>query len=407
MATFSYVAVNNKNEPINGTIEGTDRSAAIDSLAKQGLRPVSIKEATSKPASKSIVTKTKVKNDHLVIFTRQLSAMIGAGVPILRALSALRDHITDSPQLKDILSGVIGDVEAGSTLASALAKYPDTFNDVYVNMVRAGEAAGILEDILSRLAVQQEKSTTMKKKIRSSMAYPLVLIAITILAFFGLMFLVIPQIEKVLKDLGGQEAKLPLLTQIMLDTSHFVQSNFLMIFGIVAVLATVFFRFIKTKNGKYWFHSTLLKIPIVKVLVMKIAVARFARTFSALMQAGVAVLEAIEITSRSVGNAVFERTLVKAETEVKNGKSLSSVIEASPEFPSIVPQMLLVGEETGQTDKILVKVADFYEEEVDIAISSLSSIIEPVMIVVMGGMVGLIAASVMLPIASLAQNIKG
>jgi type IV pilus assembly protein PilC len=409
MPIFSYVALDNKNNPINNTIEQPDRASVIGALTKQGLRPISIKETKTGAVKfdfNKLFSSNKVKTDQLVIFTRQLSAMVGAGVPLLRALSALSEHISESPALKKILDNVIHDIEAGSTLGDALAKYPNTFNDVYVNMVHAGEAAGILDDILKRLALQQEKSSSLRKKIRSSMAYPIVLFSITIVAFFGLMLFVIPQIGKVLTDLGGADAKLPGLTLFMLGISNFITSFWYIIFIVIGGVIYGVLRYVRTPKGRYQRDSLLLKIPIINTTFKKVAVAHFARTFSALIEAGVAVLEALSVTSRAVGNVVYEEALKAAEVEVKNGKSLSSVIALNPLFPPIVSQMLAVGEETGQTDQVLVKVADFYEEEVDVAINGLSTIIEPVMIVLMGGMVGLIAASVMLPIAGLAQSIK-
>lgn len=411
MPTFSYIAVDSKNDSAKGTIDQSDSSSVIDALIKQGLRPVSIKEikqasTNSKSGfSRMMNNEGKVKSDQLVIFTRQLSSMVGAGVPLLRALTSLSVHIAESPALKKILLGIINDVESGSTLGDALARYPNTFNDVYVNMVRAGEAAGILEDILSRLAVQQEKSTRMRKKIKGSMTYPMVLLFITMAAFFGLMIFIVPQIGKVVRDMGGG-AGLPLLTEIMLAISDFIIKYWYIVFATMGIVVFCFLSYIRTSKGKYQFHYILLKTPGIKTIVMKIAVANFARTFSALSQAGVAMLEALHVTSRAVGNAIYEKALIEAAEEVKNGKTLSSVIEANTIFPPIVAQMLLVGEETGQTDKVLVKVAEFYEEEVDLAIASLGSLIEPVMIVIMGSLVGLIAASVMLPIAGLAQNIE-
>lgn len=409
MPLFEYTAIDKTGQTVNGTIDQPDRAAAIDNITKQEMRPISIKEAKIKTSSidiQNILGANKVKSDQMVMFTRQLAAMIGAGVPLLRALSALSEHVSDSPALKKILVGVIKDVEAGSTFGDALSKYPNTFNDIYVNMVRAGEAAGILDDILNRLALQQEKSMSMRKKIKSAMAYPTVLLSITVLAFFGLMIFIVPQIGKILTDLGGSEAKLPMLTQIMLDASHFITLYWYYVVLALGGIVFLFLRYIKTKKGKYQFDYVMLRIPVVKKIVTKVAVAHFSRTFSALIEAGVAVLEALSVTSRAVGNSIYEEALVQAEIEVKNGKTLSSVIEANKLFPPIISQMLLVGEETGQTDKILIKVADFFEEEVDAAIGGISSIIEPVMIVTMGSMVGLIAASVMLPIASLSQTIK-
>lgn len=408
MPRFSYIASDEQNNVLKGKTELADRSSVISALSKQNLRPISIHLLKSKKTGidfDHLFEPTKVKQDQLVSFTRQLSAMVGAGVPLLRSLSSLEKHSEDAA-LKKILATIVKNVEGGMTLGDSMSKHPTTFNDIYVNMVRAGESAGILDDILKRLAAQLEKSTAIRKKIKSAMAYPMVLIFITVAAFFGLMLFVIPQIGKILLDLGGADAKLPGITLFMLGISHIITTYWYIIFP--AIGGTVFFliRYVKTKVGRRQFHGLLLKIPGVNTIIKKISIARFARTFSALMGAGVAVLESLEVTSRAVGNVLYEEAIKNAATEVKNGKSLSSVVEINPLFPPIVSQMLAVGEETGQTDTVLIKVADFYEEEVDLAIQSISSIIEPVMIVVMGGMVGLIAASVMTPIAQLSQNIK-
>ena len=409
MPSYLYTATNSQGKIVTGSFEALDRTAAVVALSKQNLSPISLKEGTAKKTSLGFLDflgSNRVKNDDLVMFTRQMSAMVSAGVPLLRALSSQHDH-TDSAALKTVTSGIVKDVEGGATLADSLAKYPNTFNDVYVNMVRAGEAAGILDEILKRIAIQQEKNASMRKKIKSAMAYPIVLMVITVLAFFGLMIFVIPQIGKILKDLGGPEAKLPALTQAMLDISDFLIRNGLFLIPVAIGGVVLLMRYLKTPRGRSLFHHFVLKVPAINPIIRKVAVARFARTFSALMGAGVAVLEALNVTARAVGNVVYEQALVEAAEQVKNGKTLSSVIEKNDLFPPIVAQMLAVGEETGQTDTILVKVADFYEEEVDVAIDGISSIIEPVMILIMGSMVGLIAASVMGPIAGLAQNIKG
>lgn len=408
MPTFRYTAQTRDGTLTNGQLEATDRSAALNAVTKQALRIISLKEGAAKKNPFTVATvlgANKVKSDHLVMFTRQLSAMVSAGVPLLRALSSLEKH-TESPALKKELATIIRDVQSGAPLADALEKYPNTFSDVYVNMVRAGEAAGILDDILRRLAMQQEKNATMRKKIKSAMTYPMVLVFITVIAFFGLMLFVIPQIGKILTDLGGADAKLPMLTQVMLGVSGFLTSFWFIILPLLIGAIFLLLRYLRTPTGKVQLHTIVLKLPGIKDIVKKIAVARFARTFSALMGAGVPVLEALSVTARAVGNTIYERSILAATEQVKNGVTLSSIIEKEPLFPPIVAQMLSVGEETGQTDTVLVKVADFYEEEVDVAIDGISSIIEPVMIVFMGGMVGLIAASVMLPIAGLAQNIK-
>ncbi len=408
MPQFQYIASSEKNKTTSGVIDAQDEAAVVAALAKQNLRPLSVTIAkkTSGFSLNHLLGNDKVKSDDLVIFTRQLSAMVGAGVPLLRSLSSLEAH-TESPGLKNILVNVIKDVEGGSPLADALGKYPLVFSDVYVNMVRAGEAAGILDEILKRLALQQEKSAAIRKKVKSAMSYPMVLMVITIIAFFGLMLFVIPQIGKILLDLGGPDAKLPIITQIMLGISDFFLKFGLIVIPLMGVGVFLLIRYLRTPVGKHQFHHFVLKVPAVNSIIRKVVVARFARTFSALNGAGVSMLESLNVTAKALGNVVYEQALIEAADKVKNGEQLSKVLEANPLFPAIVAQMLAVGEETGQTDTVLVKVADFYEEEVDTAINGLSAIIEPVMIVIMGGAVGLIAASVMGPIASLAQNIKG
>jgi len=408
MANFNYVATGADGKSVSGTIEATDRAAVLTSLGKQKLRPISIKEASNGGNINigKFLGGGKVKSDDLVIFTRQLSTMISAGVPLLRGLSSLESH-AESAALKKVLNEIIKEIEGGAPFGDALAKHPNTFSDVYVNMVRAGEAAGILDEILKRLAMQQEKNATIRKKIKSAMTYPIVLMVIMTGAFFGLMIFVIPQIGKIIKDLGGPDAKLPFITQFMLGLSDFMINFWWIIFPALGGGIFLLLRYIKTPKGKRQFHQIVLKLPAINIIVKKVAVARFARTFSALMGAGVAVLEALSVTGRAIGNVVYEEALISAAEAVKNGKPLSEIIEQHDTlFPPIVAQMLAVGEETGQTDTVLVKVADFYEEEVDVAIDGLSAIIEPVMIVLMGTMVGLVAASVMTPIAGLSNQIK-
>lgn len=407
MAKFTYTATaaTNPAKIITGDIEANSREDVVSSLSKQHLNPVSIKEG--KKTGGLSLGGGKVKSDELVIFTRQLSAMIGAGVPLLRSLNSLAEH-AENPAFKRILNSVLADIQGGAGFGEALEKYPKVFGDVYVNMVKAGESAGILDEILKRLATQQEKNATIRKKVKSAMAYPIVLVVITIGAFFGLMLFVIPQIGTIIKDLGGPDAKLPLLTEIMLGISDVILSYWYIIFPLLGGAVYGALWYIGTPNGKNQWHHLLLKIPPINGIIKKVSVARFARTYSSLIGAGVSVIEAINVTARAIGNEVYVEALDKAATDVKNGEQLSAIIETYPNlFPSILSQMLSVGEETGQTDTVLIKVADFYEEEVDVAIDGIASIIEPVMIVMMGSMVGLIAASVMGPIASMSQNIQG
>lgn len=409
MPKFKYIAQSTKagSKSITGTLEASKREDIIAHLEKQKLKPISItEEKTSSLSLGNLLGNNKVKSDELVIFTRQLSAMVGAGVPLIRSLTSLADH-AENPAFKKVLTDVISDVEEGTELASALEKHPRVFGDVYVNMVRAGESAGILDDILKRLAMQQEKSATMRKKIKSAMAYPTVLMAITVLAFFGLMLFVIPRIGSIITNLGGPDAKLPALTQAMLTISDIFINFWYIVFPLIFAALYALSRYVKTPRGKRQFHAFVLKAPAVKTIIRKVSVARFARTYASLIGAGVSVLEALNVTARGVGNVIFEKAIIEAAERVEEGESLSVILEEHETlFPAILSQMVSVGEETGQTDTVLVKVADFYEEEVDVAIDGISSIIEPVMILIMGSMVGLIAASVMGPIAGIANQIQ-
>lgn len=410
MARFTYTAIparSKSSKIIKGDMEAKNRAEVIQTLNKQNLTPVSIQEASeAKSLFGTAFKHSKVKQDEIVIFTRQLSAMVGAGVPLTRALTSLSEG-SKNPAFKSVLNSCMEHVQGGATFSSALAKYPEIFNDIYVNMVRAGEAAGILDEILNRLAEQQERSATVRKKVKGAMTYPMVLIGITILAFFGLMIFVIPSIGNTIKELGGPDAELPALTQAMLAISSFIINYWMILLPLTGAGIYFLVQYIKTPGGKRNFHALLLKTPIVGQILRKVVVARFARTYSALIGAGVSVIEALEVTGRAMGNVVYEEEFNKAIDRVQNGEQLSDIIGSNEYlFPTILPQMLAVGEETGQTDKVLTKIADFYEEEVNVSIDSMSSILEPVMIVILGSMVGLVAVSVMGPIAGLSQNIQ-
>lgn len=406
MPQFTYTATKD-GKTVTGKLEASTKEAAISSLRDQGLHPLVIKAPTSTGRLPKInLFSQRVGVKDLAIFTRQLSTMVSAGVPLARALNTLQIQ-ANNKYFKKIITDIGKNVEGGMPLADGFAKYPTVFSDVYVNMVRAGESGGILDEILKRLASQIERDSSIRKKVKSAMTYPIVILTVTVIAFFGIMIFIIPKISTILTDLGGEDAKLPIYTQAMLSTSDFLRAN--AVFVLIVFGVTVFFlrRYIRTPKGKYQFHALLLKTPVINTVVIKVAIARFARTFASLMAAGVGVLDALEVTGGAMGNKVIEKELLDAAKDVKNGKQLSDSLANSPHFPPIVAQMLAVGEETGKIDSILVKVADFYEEEVAATVDGLSSIIEPIMIIVLGSLVGLIAASVMGPIASLSKNIGG
>lgn len=412
---FKYTAKTKDGKTVTGTAEAADRQALMALLHKEDLHPVVIEVAKGKNKAGGFLSKKKkVKLNDLVIFTRQLSTMITAGVPLARSLSALQSEASN-PYMREVLAGITKDVEGGIALGDAFAKYPDVFSDVYVNMVRAGEEGGILDEILKRLATQVEGDASMRKKIKSAMMYPVVILVVTVIAFFGIMLFIVPKLGGILLSLGGPNAKLPIYTQVLLDVSSFCTDTTiipkvpnLILMAIVAGIGVFFLRrYIKTDAGKYKFHGVLLRLPVIGNVIQKIAVARFSRTFASLMGAGVSVLDALEVTGAAIGNKVIEKELLDAAKDVRNGKPLSEPIGKSKYFPPIVAQMLLVGEETGQIDTVLTKIADFYEEEVAVLIDGLASIIEPIMIVALGAAVGLIAASVMGPIANLSKTAGG
>lgn len=406
MATYTYTALAKDGKRITGSIDASDKLAAMQSLQRRGLRPMVVKETGSKGDILKNLSfgGNKVKLKDLVVFTRQLATMINAGVPLVRSLNTLSLQ-TENEHFKKHIQEITKEVEGGMSFADTLEKHSEIFSPIYINMVRAGEAGGILDEILKKLATQQEKDAKIRGKFKSAMTYPVILLSITFLVFFGLMLFVMPRIGAIIKDLGGPDAELPQLTQVLLNISGFMINQWYLIVGGIIVGGFFLKRYVKTPAGRRKKDEILMKIPVLNTIITKVAIARFARIFASLMSAGVTVIDTLEVTAKAIGNAVIEDELGRAVKVVANGQQLSEPLSQSKVFPPIVSQMLAIGEETGQTDEILLKVADFYEEEVDQTVESLSSILEPIMIVVMGVMVGLIAASVIGPISNLSTQI--
>lgn len=404
MAMFTYRAIDRTGKHHEGSVEASDPKAVEQLIARQGMRALVIKaDNRGKTSILKIFSRgQRVKLKDLVIFTRQLATMINAGVPLVRSLATMQSQ-TENSSFKKIIIEITKDVESGTTFAEALEKHGTVFSPIYVNMVRAGEAGGILDEILKKLALQQEKDARIRGKFKSAMTYPVVLVSITGVVFIALMTIVVPKIGKIVSDLTG--GNLPPLTRAMLIISHVLIAYWFV--HIIVIVGSVIFltRFLRTDKGRMTRDKLLLKLPGIKLIVIKMAVARFARIFASLMTAGVSVIESIEITGKAIGNVVIEQELLMAAKEVANGEQFSVPLSRSKIFPPIVSQMLAVGEETGQTDTILIKVAEFYEDEVDAAVDGLSSILEPLLIIVMGSMVGLIAISVIGPISSLSSQI--
>ena len=403
MATFSYTALNSAGKTIKGSLDSVSEESAKAHLRSQNLRPLVVKSSANKQNFISSLTSSKVKTRDMVIFTRQLATMIGAGVPLVRSLATLQNQ-TESGAFKKHLVEVSHDIEGGMQFADALEKHPNVFSPIYVNMVRAGEAGGILDDILKKLALQQEKDAKIKQKFKSAMTYPVILLTITSTVFIGLMTLVVPKIGKIVSDLSNG-AQLPPLTRGMLAISNVMTTYWYLLIGGIVGGVFLLTRYTKTPAGRRKKDMFLMKVPVLKVVITKVAVARFSRIFACMMGSGVSVLESLSITAKAIGNSVLEDELMSASKAVANGSQVSEPLANSKVFPPIVSQMLAVGEETGKIDEVLIKVAEFYEDEVDATVESLSSILEPIMIVFMGAMVGLIAAAVIGPISNLSNQI--
>jgi type IV pilus assembly protein PilC len=407
MALFSYSARDKTGVIQKGTVFAGDRAGATANLAEKGLTPILIKEEaganTKGPASllDKLNPANKVKLQDKVIFSRQFATMINAGVPIVQSLNILREQ-TESKKLGLVVGDVAKQVEGGATLSNALATHPDVFNNIYINMVRAGETGGILDQVLDRLASQQEKDAEIVSKVRSAMIYPSVITVATVSAFFFLMTVIVPKLSSIFKDTG---AEIPIYTQAMLAISDFMVNYWYLLIGGIVAGAIAFIRWHKTTAGKRVVDRLMLKAPVFGPILVKVNVARFARTFGSLMASGISVLDALNATRSALGNSVYQDELATVAQKVKNGRPMSEQIRASKNFPAIVGQMLSVGEETGKLDDILLKLAAFYEREVDTVIEGLTSIIEPILIMVLGGMVGFIVISVFGPISSISTSV--
>lgn len=402
---FTYTAMDKAGKRLHGTIEAANEKSAKSSLQSKGLKPLGVKKVSGSILSKlTSPTSSKVKLKDTMLFTRQLATMINAGVPLVRSLATLQSQ-TENPAFRNHINAITKDVESGIAFADALEKHPKVFSPIYVNMVRAGEAGGILDDILKKLATQQEKDSRIRQKFKSAMTYPIILLSITFITFIGLMVVVVPKLGKIIQELAGPETQLPALTRSLLAISDFMIDRWYIVIGATLLTLYLLRRYVRTPGGRYNKDKLLLRMPIIGVVIKKVAIARFSRIFASMLGAGVSVVESINITGKALGNAVIEEELIAASKAVINGQQLSVPLSQSTVFPAIVAQMMAVGEETGQTDEILVKVAEFYEDEVDAVVESISSILEPIMIVIMGGMVGLIAAAVIGPISSLTSQV--
>ena len=401
MPTYTFKAMDLSGMPARGEVDAVSKQAVADQLKERGLVVLDIASG-HRSRELNITLMERVKASDLAVATRQLSTMVSSGVTILRALTVLEGQ-TKSKLLQSTLAEVRNDVEAGLLLSGALERHPKVFNTLYVAMVKAGEAGGVLESSLMRVADQLEKDASLKRQVRSAMIYPTLVISFAVLVLLALVTFLIPVFQNVFKQFGGH---LPTLTQFMVGFSNLVRHQWylLAIFVIVTAGSFIFWR--RSKRGRAQWDAFKLRVPLkIGDVVQKVSLARWSRTLSSLTSAGVPIMQALEITGRTAGNAVIDKAMANVISSVKAGGTISEPLRASRAFPPMVAHMVGVGEETGALDNMLAKLAEFYEDEVSAAIKALTSILEPAMIILVGGIVGVIVISMYLPLFNVYNQI--
>jgi type IV pilus assembly protein PilC len=396
MPTFAYTARTLGGDLRNATIEAPSREDAVLALRKLRLAVVKIEEQIRKPKSPG-----KVPMKDVVIFTRQFSTMINAGLPLVQALDILAKQ-SDNKALQQTTRAVVFDVESGTTVSEALGRHPKVFSDLYVNMVAAGEAGGILDTILMRLATFLEKADALVRKVKGAMIYPAVISGVAVLCITVLLWKVIPVLENMVSSVN---LELPLPTRVVVGLSRFVNGYWWAVLAGGAGAAFLVRRYYATADGRLVIDRLLLRLPVLGDVLRKAAVSRFTRTLGTLISSGVSILDGLEITARTAGNRVIQDAILASRASIAGGDTIAAPLAKSQVFPPMVISMIAVGEQTGGLDEMLTKIADFYDNEVDAMVKGLTSLIEPLLIVFMGVLVGFIAISVMTPIFKLVSSI--
>ncbi len=403
MAEFTWEARARTGELRKGIMEADSEDVVNQRLRQQQLSPVKVARRRSLG---SISFGSGVSTKDLVTFTRLFATMIDAGLPLVQCLDILSSQQTNKT-FGAVLKDVKASVEGGATFSDALKRHPKVFDELFVNLTHAGEVGGILDSILNRLSVYLEKRQKLVRQVRGALVYPSIVIVIAGGVMTVLLTLVIPAFEGMFKDFGGGKDALPKLTQIVVDASHLFVTMlpFTFVGGIAAFSALTYVY--RTPRGKRFFHQAMLRMPLMGPVLRKIAVARFTRTLGTLLQSGVPILDALEICAKTSGNVVLEGGIMSVRQAISEGKNMAEPLTQTQIFPDMVVQMIAVGEQTGALDQMLNKIADFYEEETDIAVAAMTSALEPIMMVGVGGMVGVVLVAMYLPIFTLAGNIKG
>jgi type IV pilus assembly protein PilC len=401
MATFAYTVRDKTGKIVKGTLEGDNRENVSAKLRQTGYIILSLDEKTSAVASLKFGSKVKAKD--LTVFSRQFATMINAGLSLTKCLGILGNQ-TESAGLRDTIAQVGRDVEAGQSLSDSMGKHPKIFPNIFTNMVRAGETGGVLDEVLLRVADHFEREASLKAKIKSAMTYPIAMLSLVLIILVLMMVFVIPVFQGMFDSMGG---KLPAATQFLVDLSTFIRG----IGGIVAAAAIVggvygFKKWKQTSSGRLMWDSVTLRAPVFGPLVRKIALAKFTRTFGTLVSAGVPILSALDIVGDTAGNEVIAQAVKRIRSAIKEGETIAKPLSESPVFPSMLVQMIAVGEETGALDAMLNKIADFYDDEVSTAVDGLTSMIEPLMMAVMGLLVGGIVVALYMPMFQVISLVK-
>ena len=399
MATFAYKALDKAGTEVAGTLDADSERLALGKLRDMGYLPLEVKEQKVAKGGVldtflGIFTQKRVKGKDIVTFTRQISTLIDSGLPLLRSLNILGEQ-TENPNLKVQIKDVASSVQGGSTFSDALAKHPKTFNKLFINMVKAGEAGGVLEVVLARLAEFSEKEAAVKAKVKGAMIYPALILVAGIGVVLFLTIAIIPTFASMFSEIG---LILPLPTRVMMALSDFLRGFWWLNLLVILALVVIYKMWVKKEQGRYQADKIKLRIPILGQLVRKSGISRFTRTLGTLITSGVPILQALLIVRDTAGNEVISRAMVAVHNSIREGESIAGPLGNSPIFPPMVVHMVAVGEETGALDTMLIKVSDAYDQEVDITVDALTSIIEPLLILGMGGVVGFIVLAMYLPI---------
>jgi type IV pilus assembly protein PilC len=401
MGAFAYSAINSLGVESAGQIVAPDMGAAREQLRQRGLRPIAISEVGA--GSSGGRKRKKVKQRSLQIFSRQFATMIDAGLSVVSSLVILEQQ-TDDKALAEVIREVRADVEGGMLLSQAMARHPRVFDRLYVSMVEAGESAGILDSVLDRVAVQIEKQMKIKRRVKGAMVYPMVVLAFAFAVLIGMLLFLVPVFEQIFSDLGGD---LPMLTQVVVLASDLVRGYWFILFPAIGGSIYGFFRWKRTPAGRQVWDRFKLRVPAgIGKVVLKVTMARFSRTLATLVAAGVDIIKALEISGQTAGNWVVESSLADVRAKVHQGVPIAQPLIEDPVFPPLVAQMVKVGEETGELERMLDKIADFYEDEVDTSIAALTSIVEPLMMIGVGAIVGVIIIAMYLPMFKLLELVQ-